>query len=445
MAGTGLSFTQQNHILGLIDSVAMEVLKYHRNDCVTWQIAKNAYAKYIGQVAPGTGTKTGDSIRIKLPYRGKITKGTNVLTADSVAPFVDRYTNFQVKTQDHFALQYTMREQQMDLSHLPEYIMNNITEMGQAYDQYCLEKLNDVNWMLGAPGTRIANTDVFNTAGALLSTLAVPDMGRKLIIGPYTQSELANWMTARNEGSDNPERWAAKSYRGMLADLPVLVSNHLPMYVTGSAPKAGWTVAAVTVATTGTKIKLKNATAITATPQTFKRGQRFTIAGIYATNPQTRTVSSGILQQFVVKKDAVVASESGGIAVTLDIGPELNSGDLEQVNDDGETVSLATYQNINEAVAVNDAVTLIGDSDSMYEQSFLVDSETLAWADKRLPKPASLEMATSKTDPTSGVSVLCTYVFDQTYTSETLKVETHYDAKVIDPRGAVAFIGKKLA
>jgi len=104
------------------------------------------------------------------------------------------------------------------------------------------------------------------------------------------------------------------------------MSQNVPKVTTGS--RVGTIVVDGTVSTEGsTTIHIDGLTNAT---DTVKKGEVFTVAGVYAVNPDTK-VSTGVLQQFVVTADATAASNE----VDLTVSPAMytsDSGGLQTID-----------------------------------------------------------------------------------------------------------------
>ena len=111
----------------------------------------------------------------------------------------------------------------------------------------------------------------------------------------------------------------------------------------------------------------------------LKRGDVFTIAGVFSVNPETKQ-STGLLQQFVVTADA--ASDGSG-NLTTTIYPAIIAG--------------GAYQNVTARPADNAAITVLtGSANTSYGQNILFhrDAFTLVTADMEVPN--GMDMAEKK-------------------------------------------------
>ena len=187
-------------------------------------------------------------------------------------------------------------------------------------------------------------------------------------VGVQQATSLVNGMT----GFFNPTGTISRQFKtgmmgeGVLGFDEMNMSQSIVNHTTGS--RAGTILVNETVATQGqATITLDGLTSST----TVTAGDVFTIAGVYAVNPQTR-LSTGSLQQFVVTADVTVSSTT---TATLSIQPPIYTS----------TNALATVDSFPAASAV---LTFLGGSATAYPQNLIYhkDAITLATADLLLPQ-----------------------------------------------------------
>jgi hypothetical protein len=125
-------------------------------------------------------------------------------------------------------------------------------------------------------------------------------------------------------------------------------------------------------------------------------GDRFTIANVFSVHPQTRQ-STGDLLQFVVKI-AFSSDGSGNGAVTVAPG----------ITPSGQ------YQNVTAAPINGAAITVFGAAGTVSPQALLMHKNAFAFVSVPLenPGPNGVEMATTQTDPETGISISLVRFFD---------------------------------
>lgn len=140
--------------------------------------------------------------------------------------------------------------------------------------------------------------------------------------------------------------------------------------VTGVAVEA-------TVLTPATGATTLGVDGLTTTTGTVKKGQVFTIAGVYAVHPQTK-VAFPFLQQFVVTADAT-ADGSGN--ATLSISPTIYSS------------ASGSLQNVSALPADEAAITFVGLASTTYTQSLMFHKKAFRVMSVPLVLPNGAEFA----------------------------------------------------
>lgn len=127
-----------------------------------------------------------------------------------------------------------------------------------------------------------------------------------------------------------------------------------------------------------------------------KAGDVFTIAGVYAVNPQTKQTLT-FLQQFVVTAD-VNSNGSGQVAAT--ISPAI--------------ITSGPYQNVSAAPADNAAITMVGSNSTAYYSNLVFAPQAFTLVTRPLDKPAERPMAAVK----SYKGISCRVIPDYDFTND---------------------------
>jgi hypothetical protein len=155
---------------------------------------------------------------------------------------------------------------------------------------------------------------------------------------------------------------------------------------------------------------------------TFNVVDVFTIAGVYAVNPQTRQ-TTGSLQQFVVTVPVVVSSTT---TATLTVSPPIYT----------PTNALAT---VDSFPAANAVLTFLGGSATAYPQNLIYhkDAITLATADLLLPQ--GVDMASRQVH--NGISLRIVRQYDINNDRLPCRIDVLYGFAAIRPVTAVRLWG----
>lgn len=243
------------------------------------------------------------------------------------------------------------------------------------------------NWV-GTPGQIIDSPADFFKAPQRLDEMAVPMNDRNAVMTPEDGYAMAGSLLASAAQQGMIARNALEK-----AEIPVL-GNTKP-YITQTVPSltmgtrtagavkgAGQAVTYLAVKSTYTQSLIIDGIGTTATA---KRGEVFTIAGVYAVNPRSKATQS-YLQQFVVLADATA---SAGEA-TLTISPPI--------------ITSGAYQTVSAAPADDAVVTFLGTASTTYRPNAAFHKTALKLVSAKLVMPYTGE-ADYATDPDTGITI----------------------------------------
>ena len=247
----------------------------------------------------------------------------------------------------------------------------------------------------GTPGTPISTAQAVLDAAVLLDNEACPRTdGRMLALTPLSNSKLVGGMS----GLFNDQATQGKQLKnGMMSTnlgMDFIMSQNLPTHTVGglggtpltNGANQGLINSGSTDNPSAATTSLVTDGWTAAVANRLKRGDVFTIAGVFAVNPETK-VSTGVLRQFVVTADA--ASDGAG-NLTAIIYPAIIAG--------------GSYQNVTARPAAGAAITVLtGTASTAYGQNLMFhrDAFTLVTADMELPK--GMDMADRAVE--DGVSI----------------------------------------
>jgi hypothetical protein len=247
----------------------------------------------------------------------------------------------------------------------------------------------------GTPGTPISTAQAVLDAAVLLDNAACPRTdGRMLALTPLSNAKLVGGMS----GLFNDQATQGKQLKnGMMSTnlgMDFIMSQNLPTHTVGglggtpltNGANQGLINSGSTDNPSAATTSLVTDGWTAAVANRLKRGDVFTIAGVFAVNPETK-VSTGVLRQFIATADA--ASDGAG-NLTVAIYPAIIAG--------------GAYQNVTARAADNSAITVLtGTASTAYGQNLMFhrDAFTLVTADMELPK--GMDMADRAVE--DGVSI----------------------------------------
>jgi hypothetical protein len=173
-----------------------------------------------------------------------------------------------------------------------------------------------------------------------------------------------------------------------------------------------------TLANGATTLTLDNVT----DGNTLVPGDVFTIAGVFAVNPQTRE-STGSLQQFVVQNTVTSASTE---FVDVDFLPAVYA----------PTQALAT---VTALPAAGDVVTFLGAASTGYPQNLIYHKDAITFATADLMLPQGVDMASRKVH--NGISMRIVRQYDINNDRMPCRIDVLYGYSVIRPQMAVRMWG----
>ena len=397
------------------DVIAKEALRLLKNNLVGLQLVNRSKEKYFDK-------KIGDTISVKTPFRVKSASG-RVLVKQ---PMVDQTVSMKIDRQEHVGLEYTVNDRTLALSEFSErYLASGMVQIAHKVDLSIYNELNKSTYFTnGVPGNGVTFNEIID-ARAFSTMTGHPDDGKTNVV-LNTLDAASHRKKLTTITNDTLVKSAIeRAYLGNVAGYDLFETAQVPTHTVGIATGAPLVNGAgQTGGTLVTKGWTNSQTAI------LKAGDVFTIAGVYSINPQTYQ-SSGILQQFVVTADANSGASTG--PATLSISPAINDGTLTTTDAEGNSVSLAAYQNVTAAPAADAPITVLGTGGSTRRNNFMIhkDAITVAIVDQVLPQSAAV--AKRVRDDESGLSLMMTAQYDINQQREIYRIDVLWGVKNLQP------------
>ena len=403
----------KGNVLLTDDIIVKEALRLLKNALVT---APLVYRDLEQRFA-----KVGDTINLMKPYRTKSASGRTL----QKQPMVDQKVPFVIDRQEHFGIEATVRDRTLTIEKFSErYLKSGICQIANVIDVSILNKLRLAYFSSGTPGTAIT-TKSFHVAKAHQGKVAVPDDGMRYCIMDMLDSAEVSDAISSKFNEIMVKTALQKGYMGPLAGYELFESANIPNHTVGDH---GGTPLTNGASQTGASLVTDGWD--TSTTDLLVVADIFTIAGVFEINPQSYA-STGRLQQFSVITANVDSDGSGN--ATIAISPAINDGSLTTVDAEGNTVSLAAFQNVSAAPADGAAIVVSGTANTAYRQEFLFHKEAcaLAMVDLELPKSAVVKARVR--DPLSGLSLSMTGAYDINNHSEVTRIDAVWGTDLIYP------------
>jgi hypothetical protein len=391
----------------MITRKALEILE---NNLV---ITRNVNRQYDDSFAV-EGAKIGSTLRIRLPDRALVTDGAALQVQDDN----EQFTTLTVASQKHIGVNFTSAEMALQLDDFAERVLKpRISQLASSIDADVANSFKSIYQSVGTPGTTPGTSLVLLQAQQKLNEAAAVMSPRYATVNPAANASLVEGM----KGLFNPTDTISRQFKNGLMGVGVLgyeevnMSQSIKQHTNGSR-STGQTVNG-NVSEGASEIVLASAGSGT----TYAVGDVFTIADVYAVNPQTRE-STGSLQQFVVTQ----AATSNAGAVTLKVAPALYS----------PSHALATVSTLT----INSkAVTFLGAASGQYAQNLVYHKDAITFATADLLLPQGVDMASRQVH--NGISMRVVRQYDINNDRMPCRIDVLYGYSVIRPQMACRIWG----
>ena len=394
-----------------IDMITRKALEILENNLV---ITRTVNRQYDDSFAV-EGAKIGSTLRIRLPDRALVTDGAALQVQDDN----EQFTTLTVSSQKHIGVNFTSAELTMQLDDFAERVLKpRISQLASSIDADVANSYKSIFQSVGTPGTTPATSLVLLQAQQKLNESAAVMSPRYATVNPAANAGLVEGM----KGLFNPVSTISRQFKNGLMGEGILgleelnMSQSIKQHTTGS--RTGAHTVTTTVSTQG-----QATINITGTgSQTIAAGDVFTIASVFAVNPQTRE-STGSLQQFVVTE---ANTASGGAYTSVKISPAIYTS----------TNALATVDTFPQSSAV---VTFVGAASTQYPQNLVYHKDAISFATADLLLPQGVDMASRQVH--NGISLRVVRQYDINNDRMPCRIDVLYGFNAIRPPMAVRLWG----
>ena len=395
-----------------IDMITRKALEILENNLV---LTRNVNRAYDDSFAV-EGAKIGSTLRIRLPDRALVTDGAALQVQDDN----EQFTTLTVSNQKHIGVNFTTAEMTMQLDDFAERVLKpRISQLASSIDADVANSFRNIYQSVGTPGVTPATSAVLLAAQQKLNEAAAVMSPRYATVNPAANAGLVEGM----KGLFNPTDTISRQFKNGMMGMGVLgfdeinMSQSIKQFTTGSRNATGTVGTTVTAQGSNTIVLAGVGNALT-----IKAGDVFTVAGVFAVNPQTRE-STGSLQQFVVVAD--VTSSAGG-AATVTVRPAMYTS----------THALATIDSFPASGAVT---TFVGAASSQYPQNLVYHKDAITFATADLLMPQGVDMASRQVH--NGISMRIVRQYDINNDRLPCRIDVLYGYSVIRPQMGVRLWG----
>lgn len=402
-----------------VDMIMRRALMVLENNLVA---AKFVNREYDNQYA-NSGAKIGASVRIRIPPRTVVTKAVTFVAQDQV----EEYTTLTVDKQHHVGMTFTQQELTLQVDDFSaRFIEPAMASLANDIDETVLAEYWNIYNSVGTPGTTPGSAaGAPTTAAAALFTYGSAmakmdyegvsrDSQRAMIVEPMANVMLVSALSGLfNPTTTIEEHYTQGTMSGGLATFGAKFSMDQNVATHTVGPLGGTPLCDGVGVEAATTLLTKGWTSGNASR--LKHGDIFTIANVYAVNPQTRA-STGQLRQFVVTADFSDTSGGG----TLSISPSLTS--------------TGARQQISALPADNAALTIVGAAATVSKQNLLLHKDCITLACVDLENPTGYgawggRIASKKL----GISMTMARQYDISTTAFKTRVDVLFGVKTVRP------------
>lgn len=406
------------------DIIAKEALMHLDNNLV---FAKQVYRGYENEFSKKiNGYEVGETISIRRPtdftVRTNATMSTQDVTEGKVALTVDqrRGVDFEFTSQD-----LTLR-----IGELGERVIKPaMIQLANSVDTYLAGLYSSVpNWV-GVSGQKVDSYADFAKAPERLDEYAVPQDTRGAVLSPADHWGLLGSQTALYM-QDVAKGAYRKGSLGEIGGVDTFMSQNILTHTAGTRTNAAVDQSITSATTTYTSVKDTMTQTIhmdgLGTTKTVKKGDVFTIAGVYAVNPVTKAALP-FLKQFVVTTDVSSDAVTTGDADVVVYPALIWSGAFQNVSVQGVT-------DLNDQV-----VTWFQAASAQDRQNLVFHKNAFALVMVPLVSPPGAVDVSRQSY--KGTSVRIIPVYDGTNDISKWRCDILFGGKTIDPRLATRLSG----
>jgi hypothetical protein len=397
-----------------IDMITRKALEILENNLV---ITRNVNRQYDDSFAV-EGAKIGSTLRIRLPDRALVTDGAALQVQDDN----EQYTTLTVASQKHIGVNFTSAELTMQLDDFAERVLKpRISQLASSVDADVANSYQAIYNSVGTPGTTPSTSLVLLQAQQKLNEGAAVMSPRYATVNPAANAGLVEGM----KGLFNPTDTVSRQFRNGMMGMGVLgfeevnMSQSIKQHTTGTRSTSDTILVNGTISTEGqSTISIDGGTG----SATVTVGDVFTVAGVYAVNPQTRE-STGSLQQFTV---TAANTASGGAWTNIAVSPAMYT----------PANALATISAFPQDGA---AITFVGAASTQYAQNLVYHKDAITFATADLLLPQGVDMASRQVH--NGISLRVVRQYDINNDRLPCRIDVLYGYSAVRPQMAARIWG----
>jgi len=392
-----------------IDMITRKALEILENNLVVTRTVNRQYDSSFAV----EGAKIGSTLRIRKPDRALVSEGATLTTQEED----EQYASLKVSSQKHIGVNFSSAEMALSLDDFADRVLKpRISQLASSIDADVANAYKKVYNSVGTPGTTPATSLVLLQAQQKLNENATMMNPRYAVVNPAANASLVEGMKGFFNPSDTISRQFKNGYlgSGILGYDEISMSQSIKQHTNGSRSASATLKVdgAVSVEGQSTLSVDGDSGAVT-----FKVGDVFTVAGVYAVNPQTRE-STGSLQQFTVTADNEATNGSWN---SIAVSPAMYTA--------GQALATISAFPANNAV-----VTVVGTASAQYAQNLVYHKDAISFATADLLLPQGVDMASRQVH--NGISLRIVRQYDINSDKMPCRIDVLYGYDVIRPEMA---------
>lgn len=395
--------------------IAKEALMQLENNLV---MSRQVHREYKKEFTGGVG----DTVSIRKPVKFYTADGATRVNQD----VEEKSTSITVDQRKHVSWNFSTQDLTLSIEEYSErYIKPAMITLANTMDAAGHALYSSVWNSVGTPGTTPANFAAVASAAQRLDEMAVMQDNRTMMLNPAAHYSVAgNQLTLDAVGEMGKSAYEDAQV-GKIAKFATFstqnVKNHTVGVATGT-PKvngAGQNVTYANASGSNTQTLVTDGWT-NSTSGILKKGDVFTISGVFAVNPVPGEGTSGktvmpYLQQFTVMADADSGATTG--PATLTISPAI--------------ITTGPFQTVSAAPADNADITVLGTGGTAYPQNlgFHKNAFALVTVPLEMPDGAAFKARESH----NGLSLRVVKDYDIENDKDIIRIDALYGWKAIYP------------
>jgi hypothetical protein len=359
--------------------ITREALRVLENSLTFTKQINRSYDSQFGR----SGAKIGTVLNVRKPPRYVGRTGATMVIEDSTESSVP----VTLTTQFGVDIQFSSVELGLSIDDFSNrFLKPACAVIANKIDFDGMGLYQTVPNVVGTAGSIPADLLAYLDAGVALDDNCAPrDSSRAVVFSPRMQASLVNGLKGLFQSSEKIADQYEQGTMGLAGGFKFSMDQNTRIHTVG--PLGGAPVVSG-AGQTGSTLLTSGWTAAAASR--LKKGDIFTIANVYAVNPQNRQTLPG-LRQFTVVADFSSAADGTG---TISIYPPIVGP--------GAT---AKDQTVSALPAASAPLTIIGTANSTATQALAFHKEAFTLATADLPVPDGTDMASRVSDNQLGLSI----------------------------------------